>query len=81
MSWAVQRDWWEKHPCSGVKLPHGGECIERTVLKPTQISDTTYGVLSHNAIYQQLALPVATSEIFYLSYFRQDWHHLDDQNC
>src|SRR6202007_1853629 len=39
MSWAVQCDWLEKNPCSGVKLPHSGERIERTILTPAQVSD------------------------------------------
>jgi integrase len=38
LSWAVQCDWLEKNPCSGVKLPNGtGRKIVRTVLKAEQV--------------------------------------------
>lgn len=54
MSWAVQCEWLEKNPCSGVKLPHSGERIERTILTPTQISD----------IAKRLNEPYATLVLF-----------------
>jgi integrase len=54
MSWAVQCEWLEKNPCSGVKLPHAGERIERTILTPTQISD----------IAKKLSEPYATLVLF-----------------
>ncbi len=39
LSWAVEHEWLEKNPCSGVKLPHAGERIERTIFTPTQVSE------------------------------------------
>jgi excisionase family DNA binding protein len=54
MSWAVQCDWLEKNPCSGVRLPHSGIRIERTILTPTQVSD----------IAQKLDEPYATLVLF-----------------
>jgi integrase len=54
MSWAVQCEWVEKNPCSGVKLPHAGERIERTILAPTQVSD----------IAKKLNEPYATLVLF-----------------
>jgi integrase len=54
MSWGVQCGWLEKNPCSGVKLPHAGERIERTILTPTQVSD----------IAKKLDEPYATLVLF-----------------
>lgn len=54
MSWAVQCEWLEKNPCSGVKLPHAGERIQRTILTPTQVSD----------IAKKLDEPYATLVLF-----------------
>jgi integrase len=39
LSWAVEHEWLEKNPCSGVKLPQAGERIVRTILTPAQVSD------------------------------------------
>jgi hypothetical protein len=39
LSWAVEHEWLEKNPCSGVKLPHAGERIVRTILAPARVSD------------------------------------------
>ena len=36
LSWAVACGWLEKNPCAGVKLPHAGKRIKRTILKPEQ---------------------------------------------
>jgi site-specific recombinase XerC len=54
MSWGVQCGWLEKNPCSGVKLPHAGEHIERTILTSTQVSD----------IAKKLDEPYATLVLF-----------------
>jgi integrase len=54
LSWAVQCDWLEKNPCSGVKLPYAGVHIERTMLTPTQVAD----------IAKKLEEPYATLILF-----------------
>jgi integrase len=36
LSWAVACGWLEKNPCAGVKLPHAGSRIKRTILKPEE---------------------------------------------
>jgi integrase len=36
LSWAVACCWLEKNPCAGVKLPHAGSRIKRTILKPEE---------------------------------------------
>jgi Phage integrase, N-terminal SAM-like domain len=36
LSWAVSCGWLEKNPCAGVKLPHAGTKVKRTVLTPEQ---------------------------------------------
>jgi integrase len=36
LSWAVACGWLEKNPCAGVKLPHAGKRIKRTILKPEE---------------------------------------------
>jgi integrase len=38
MSWAVACGWLEKNPCAGVKLPHAGKKVARTILKPTEVT-------------------------------------------
>jgi len=46
--------WLERNPCSGVKLPHAGKRIVRTVLKPEQVI----------AIARRLHEPYATLVLF-----------------
>jgi integrase len=36
LTWAVSCGWLEKNPCAGVKLPHAGTKVKRTVLTPEQ---------------------------------------------
>jgi integrase len=36
LSWAVACGWLEKNPCAGVKLPHAGTKVNRTILTPGQ---------------------------------------------
>ena len=36
LSWAVACGWLGKNPCAGVKLPHAGSRIKRTILKPEE---------------------------------------------
>ena len=54
LSWAVEHEWLEKNPCSGVKLPQAGERIVRTILTPAQVSD----------IARKLKEPYATLILF-----------------
>jgi excisionase family DNA binding protein len=54
LTWAVQCGWLEKNPCSGVKLPHAGIRIERTILTPAQVTD----------IAKKLDEPYATLVLF-----------------
>ncbi len=54
LSWAVACGWLEKNPCSGVKLPHAGKKITRTILKP----DETI------AIANRLSEPYSTLVLF-----------------
>jgi integrase len=54
LSWAVACDWLKKNPCSGIKLPHAGKRIQRTVLKSEQVV----------AIAQGLQEPYATLVLF-----------------
>jgi integrase len=54
LSWAVQCEWLAKNPCSGVKLPHAGHRIERTILTAAQVSE----------IAKKLDEPYATLVLF-----------------
>jgi integrase len=54
MSWAVACGWLEKNPCAGVKLPHAGKKVVRTVLKPSQVT----------AIAERLDEPYSTLVLF-----------------
>jgi integrase len=36
LSWAVSCGWLERNPCAGVRLPHAGTKVKRTVLAPEQ---------------------------------------------
>ena len=36
LSWAIACGWLEKNPCAGVKLPHAGKKVKRTILKPDE---------------------------------------------
>ena len=58
MSWAVDCEWVQKNPCTGVKLPRARNCagrkVVRTVLKPEQVI----------AIAARLEEPYATLVLF-----------------
>jgi len=54
LSWAVACGWLGRNPCSGVKLPHAGKKIKRTILKP----DETI------AIAKRLSEPYSTLVLF-----------------
>jgi integrase len=54
LSWAVSCGWLEKNPCAGVRLPHAGTKVKRTVLKPSQTI----------AIANKLSEPYSTLVLF-----------------
>lgn len=37
LSWAVNNDWLDKNPCTGVPLPQAPTKVQRTILKPEQV--------------------------------------------
>ena len=54
LSWAVNCGWLQKNPCAGVKLPHAGTKVVRTILRPEQT----------RSLADQLEEPYATLVLF-----------------